>query len=83
VSNENGGLGLSSPALSPRIELRHEYLNRAISQLFAATDQLKSIEPVVVSAGVQEAYERADHCLLADDGQDLCAAYMHVCSISE
>jgi hypothetical protein len=24
-----------------------------------------------VFAGVQDAYERADHCLLADDGQDL------------
>jgi hypothetical protein len=32
---------------------------------------LKSIEPVRVFARVQDAYERIDPCLLADDGQDL------------
>jgi hypothetical protein len=33
--------------------------------------RLKSIEPVGVFAGVQDAHERPRHCLLADDGQDL------------
>jgi hypothetical protein len=50
---------------------RHDALNRALSQLFGAAGRLKSIEPVGVFAGVQDAHERPDHCLLADDGQDL------------
>jgi hypothetical protein len=50
---------------------RQDALNRALSQLFGAAGQLKSIEPVGVFAGVQDAHERSDHCLLADDGQDL------------
>jgi hypothetical protein len=32
---------------------------------------MKSIEPVGVFAGGQDAHERPDYCLLADDGQDL------------
>jgi hypothetical protein len=50
---------------------RHDALNRALSQLFGAAGRLKSIEPVGVFAGVQDAHERPDHCLLADDGQNL------------
>jgi hypothetical protein len=50
---------------------RHDALNRALSQLFGAADRLKSIEPLGVFVGVQDAHERPDHCLLADDGQDL------------
>jgi hypothetical protein len=50
---------------------RHDALNRALSQLFGPAGLLKSIEPVGVFAGVQDAHERPDHCLLADDGQDL------------
>jgi hypothetical protein len=50
---------------------RHDALNRALSQLFGAAGPLKSIEPVGVFAGVQDAHERPDYCLLADDGQDL------------
>jgi hypothetical protein len=50
---------------------RHDALNRALSQLFGTAGRLKSIEPVEVFAGVQDAHERSDHCLLADDGQDL------------
>jgi hypothetical protein len=50
---------------------RHDALNRALSQLFGAAGRLKSIEPVRVFAGVQDANERPDDCLLADDGQDL------------
>jgi hypothetical protein len=46
-------------------------LNCALSQLFGAAGRLKSIEAVGVFAGVQDAHERPDHCLLADDGQDL------------
>jgi hypothetical protein len=50
---------------------RHDAMNRALSQLFGAAGRLKSIEPVGVFAGVQDTHERPDHCLLADDGQDL------------
>jgi hypothetical protein len=50
---------------------RHDALNRALSQLFGAAGRLKSIEPVGVFAGVRDAHERPDHCLLADNGQDL------------
>jgi hypothetical protein len=50
---------------------RNDALNRALSQLFGAAGRLKSIEPVGAFAGVQDAHERPDHCLLADDGQDL------------
>jgi hypothetical protein len=50
---------------------RHDTLNRALSQLFGAARRLKSIEPVGMFAGVQDAHERPDPCLLADDGQDL------------
>jgi hypothetical protein len=50
---------------------RHDALNRALSQLFDAAGRLKSIEPVGVFAGAQDAHERPHHCLLADDGQDL------------
>jgi hypothetical protein len=46
-------------------------LNLALSQLLGAAGRLKSIEPVGVFAGVQDAHERPDHCLLADDGQDI------------
>jgi hypothetical protein len=49
---------------------RHDALNRALSQLFGAAGRLKSIEPVGVFTGMQD-HERPDHCLLADDGQDL------------
>jgi hypothetical protein len=51
----------------------HDALNRALSQLFGAAGRLKSIEPVGVFPGVHDAHERPDHCLLADDGQDLFA----------
>jgi hypothetical protein len=50
---------------------RHDSLNRTLSQLFGAASRLKFIEPVGAFAGVQDAHERADHCLLGDDGQDL------------
>jgi hypothetical protein len=50
---------------------RLDVLNRALSQLFGAAGRLKSIAPVGVFAEVQDADERPDHCLLADDGQDL------------
>jgi hypothetical protein len=50
---------------------RHDALNRALSQLFGAAGRLDSIEPVGMFAGVQDEHERPDHCLLADDGQDL------------
>jgi hypothetical protein len=50
---------------------RHEAMNRALNQMFRAAGRLKSIEPVGVFARVQDAHERPDHCLLADDGQDL------------
>jgi hypothetical protein len=50
---------------------RHDALNRALTQLFGAAGRLKSIEPVGSFPGVQDAHERPDHCLLADDGQDL------------
>jgi hypothetical protein len=50
---------------------RHDALNRALSQLFGAAGRLKSIEPVGVFAGVQDAQERPDHFPLADDGQVL------------
>jgi hypothetical protein len=50
---------------------RHDALKRALSQLFCAAGRLKSIQPVGVFAGVQDARERPDHCLLAEDGQDL------------
>jgi hypothetical protein len=50
---------------------RHDALNRALSQLFGAAGRLKSIEPVGVFAGVQDAHGRPDHRLLSDDGQDL------------
>jgi hypothetical protein len=43
---------------------RHEALNRALSQLFGAAGRLKSIEPVGMFTGVQDAHERPDHCLL-------------------
>jgi hypothetical protein len=46
-------------------------MNRALNQMFGAAGRLKSIEPVGVFAGVQDAYECPDHCLLSDDGQDL------------
>jgi hypothetical protein len=49
----------------------HDALNRALSQLFGAAGRLKSIETVGVFAGVQDAYGRPDHCLLAGDGQNL------------
>jgi hypothetical protein len=49
---------------------RHDSLNRALSQLFGAAGRLKSIEPVGVFAGVRDAHERPDHCLLVDDVQD-------------
>jgi hypothetical protein len=52
---------------------RHDALNHALSQIFGAAGRMKSIEPVGVFAGVQGAHERPDHCLLADDGQDLFA----------
>jgi hypothetical protein len=42
--------------------------------MFGAAGRLKSIEPVGVFPGVQDAHERPDHCLLADDGQDLFVA---------
>jgi hypothetical protein len=44
-----------------------------LSQLFGAAGRLKSIEPVGVFALVHDAHEYLDHCLLADDGQDLFA----------
>jgi hypothetical protein len=50
---------------------RHDALNGALSQMFDAAGRLKSIEPVVVFAGVQDAHGRPDHCLLADHRQDL------------
>jgi hypothetical protein len=50
---------------------RHDALNRSLRQVFGAAGRLKSIEPVGVFAGVQDAHERPDHCLLAEDGQDL------------
>jgi hypothetical protein len=53
------------------LKQRQFALHRALSQLFGAAGRLKSIEPVGVFAGVQDAHERPDHCLLADDGQDL------------
>jgi hypothetical protein len=53
------------------LKVRHDALNRALSQLFSAAGRLKAIEPVGEFAGVQDAHERPDHCLLADDGQDL------------
>jgi hypothetical protein len=50
---------------------RHDALNRALSKLFGTAGRLKFIYPVGVFAGVQDAHERPDHCLLADDGQVL------------
>jgi hypothetical protein len=50
---------------------RHGALNRALSRQFGAADQLKSIEPVGVFAGVQDLHLCPDHCLLEDNGQDL------------
>jgi hypothetical protein len=50
------------------LKLRHDALNRALSQLYGVAGRLKSIEPVGVFAVVQDAHERPDHCLLADDG---------------
>jgi hypothetical protein len=67
----NGCMGLSCHAMSHWFEQRQFALHRAFSQLFGAAGRLKSIEPVGVFAGVQDAHERPDHGLLADDGQDL------------
>jgi hypothetical protein len=50
---------------------RHDALNRALCKLCGAAGRLKSIEPVGMFAGVQDAHERPDHCQLADEGQDL------------
>jgi hypothetical protein len=46
----------------------HDALNGALSQLFGAAGRLKAIESAGMCAGVQDAHERPDHCLLADDG---------------
>jgi hypothetical protein len=53
---------------------RHDALICARSRLFGAAGRLKSIEPVAVFAGVQDEHERADHYILADNGQDLFTA---------
>jgi hypothetical protein len=67
----NGCMGLHVMRCHIGLKHRHDALNRALSQLFGAAGRLKSIEPVGVFASVQGAHERPDHCLLADDGQDL------------
>jgi hypothetical protein len=63
--------GLDAVRCHSGLKHRHDALNRALSQLFGAAGRLKSIEPFGVYAGVQDAQERPDDCLLADDGQDL------------
>jgi hypothetical protein len=62
---------LACHAMSHWLEARHDALNRALSQLFYAAGRLKSIEPVGMFAGVHDAHERPDHCLLANDGKHL------------
>jgi hypothetical protein len=64
-------LGLHSMRCHIGSRHRHDALNSALRQVFGAAGLFKSIEPVGVFAGVQDAHERPDHCLLADDGQDL------------
>jgi hypothetical protein len=71
--------GLHAMICHAGLKHRHDALNCALSQLFGAADRLKSIEPVRVFAGVQDAHEHPDHCLLADDGQDLFTDTSMVC----
>jgi hypothetical protein len=51
------------------LKRRHDALNYVLSQLFGAGGRLKFIEPAGIYAGVQDAHDRPDHCLLADDGK--------------
>jgi hypothetical protein len=58
---------------------RHDALNQARSIQLGATGRLKSIQPVGVFVTVQDALERPDHGLLANDGQDL---FTDTCTVS-
>jgi hypothetical protein len=64
-------LGLHAMHCHVGLKHRHDALKRALGQLFGAASWLKSIEPVGVFAGKEEAHERPDHRMLAEDGQDL------------
>jgi hypothetical protein len=55
----------------PIIRKYHGSVRKQLGQLFGAAGRLKPIRAVGVFAEVQDAHERLDQFLLADDGKEL------------